>query len=229
MTLYPFRKNNNIKGNKNPQEIFYESTQKLFRLLSNHPYFLSEMTKLRSKYKLPYKDITDIQKLLVWQHDNKEVRNKIVHDRKLEALLVTFLIPKELQKATLGFMYDFLPTDNIITASSYETGLNVIKVTENEKTIELNPNYLYLEITPHTTIREIKDRWKKIVDSRKEIRGYGIPSTSKIEERVWKLYQQGKGTDEIVKTIGSIRYGYNEVLALKNNYKKALFKLRKLD
>ena len=233
MTLYPVRKNSKLKGNKNPQEIFYESTQKLFRLLSHHPHFLAGAGKLRSKYKIPFEDITDISKLLVWQHNHKKQYDKLVSDEELSKLLADFKIARELQRATGKFMLDYIQTNNLITTSIFDNGLNVIRASDDRKILELKPDCIYLEITPHTTVREIKDRWKNIVGGRKEIREYGIPATTKIEERVWELYEQGLETNEITPLIKKEFHlrvsGYSETLKLKSNYKKALSKLRKVN
>jgi hypothetical protein len=236
MSLYQIRKNKKgenitLKGNKNPQEIFYESTQKLFRLLANHPYFLAGISKLRKKYKLPYTEITDIGKLLAWQQDNKEKRRKIISDTTLDELLADFKIPSEFRPATKHFACDFTMTNSLITSSMFDTGLNVIKPTEQKKLLLMNPSSVYLEITPHTTFREVKDRWNEIVEGRKEIRNYGIPATSKIEEQVWKLSVEGMTTQQIAEKLNKesgTRYIYNEVSAFKNRYKKALSKLKKV-
>lgn len=108
MPLYPFRKNNNIKGNKNPQEVFYETSLRLFKLLSNHPYFLKNIEKLRKRYKIPASEIPGISELLIWKNEHRKIVTELYQERRLEVLLNDFTIPSELQKASLSFAHDFL-------------------------------------------------------------------------------------------------------------------------
>jgi hypothetical protein len=239
MALYQLRKDKkgkiirNFKGNKNPEEIFYETSQRLFKLLSNHPYFIENIESLRNYYKIPAKEIRDISELLIWKNNNKNTVFKIQKEQKVELFLKNFSIPQELQKSVIYFAYDFLMTNNIITASSFASGLNVIRVTEDTRERELNPNHLYLEITPFTSLREVKDKWEVITNTLKSKRNFGIPSTTKHEEFVWKLSQQGLTTKQITEKINqsfkTANYLYNEVLKLKSNYKKALSTLKTIE
>lgn len=237
MPLYLIKKNKegkkvNLKGNKNSQEIFYESTQKLFHLLANHPYFISGVARLREKYKLPHQEITDISKLLQWKSMNNKKCNLIAQDEILYGLINDFKIPQELKKSAKNFAYDFILTNNLITNSMFETGLNIIKYSSKEKTLKLNQGSVYVEITPFTTEREMKNSWERIAENRKEIRNYGIPKTSKIDERVWELYKQGCITEDICKEIkkefDKTSFTYSDVNSSKHKYKIALSKLRKI-
>jgi hypothetical protein len=242
MPLYLVNKNGEVikklnfkpttKGNKNPKEIFYESTQKLFKLLIHHPHFIKGVAILRDKYKLSYQEITNISKLLQWKNANNKKCNLIAQDEDLYGLINDFKIPQELKKSAKNFAYDFILTNNLITNNMFETGLNIIKHSLKEKTLKLNPNSVYVEITPFTTEREIKNTWEKIVGKRKEIRNYGIPKTSKIDERVWELSMDGYKIDEIIKKIKEEfdrkSFIYSDVNTSKNKYKTALSKLRKI-
>lgn len=237
MALYSTKKNKkgnkvNLKGNKNPQEIFYESTQKLFQLLAHHPYFLEGVSKLRNKHKIHYQDITDIPEFLEWKRANTEKCSLLIQDENLYGLINDFKIPQELKKSAKNFAYDFILTNNLITNSMFETGLNIIKYSKKEKTLKLNEGSVYVEITPFTTERELKNGWDRIVGDRKEIRNYGIPKTQKIDERVWELYMEGYSTKEICQKIkgefSRKSITYTDVIASKHRYKTALSKLRKI-
>ncbi len=230
MTLYS--KGKKIKGNKNQQEIFYESTQKLFRLLAHHPYFLKVANEIRRKHKLSWEEIDTVSKLLIWKKDHRSKYNLFLKDPKLKSLLDEFKVPSELKRATAGFFEDFILTKNLILPSMYETGLNIVRFSKNNKTIVLNPESVYLEITPLTTMREVRDNWDKITLGRKEVHNFGIPKTSEQEEAIWDLFEESYKTNEVVDLINKrfkTRYIYSDINLAKHNYKKALLRLRKLD
>ena len=243
MSLYLVNKNEKVikklkfklttKGNRNPNEIFYESTQKLFNLLAHHPHFIKGVVNLRDKYKLPYKEITDVSKLLEWKSKNNKKCNLIAQDEDLYGLINDFKIPQELKKSVKNFAYDFILTSNLITSNMFETGLNIIKYSLKEKTLKLNPNSVYVEITPFTTEREIKNTWEKIIGKRKEIRNYGIPKTLEIDERVWELSTEGCSTEKISEKIkeefDKKSFIYSDVNTSKHKYKTALSKLRRVE
>lgn len=221
-----------IKGNKNPQEIFYESTNNLFNLLAHHPFFVEQVAIIRRKHNLPFSKITNAQEFLEWKSLKPKAYTSTLNDPEIEVLISGFNFAPELKKSVRQFTSDFIMTNDLIFPSMFETGLNIIKYSEKQKTLKLNPKSIYLEITPFTTNRELKVSWDKIAGKRREIRNYGVPNYSKIEERVWELshFEKSnlKSISQKIKEEMGISYDSWQIAKFKNKYKNYLSKLRPL-
>ena len=227
--LYKVR-NGKLKGNKTPQEVFYESTNRLFRLLSHHPFFIENVTKIRNKHRISNSEVTNVQKLLEWKNSNRLKYSNIINDQDITRLIDSFDYASELKKSVKQFTFDFIMTNNLILPSSFETGLNIIRYSKEQPAIKLNPKSVYLEITPYTTERELKSSWEKVVGKRKEIRNYGVPNFSKIEERIWELSYfdklKLKPIAGKIKEEGGPFYQDYEIAKMKSDYKSSLSKLK---
>lgn len=233
--LYNLRSRGSLKGNKNSQEIFYEASLNLFRLLAHHPYFRSEISKLRNKYGIVSEDIKDMGGILIWKNENRDRYRKLLADPLFYNLPSDFKFASQLRKAVAQFTLDYVLTGEYTFHSSYESGYNVIRPTKKLHSIELSPKSIYLEITPETSLREVKDNWDKIVGGRKEVRNFGIPSPSRIDEYVWELttlhipkLEQDEIKKRLKQRFSGYSFTYSEINKRKHTYRMALSKLRKV-
>jgi len=222
------------KGAKNPSEIFYRTSLNLFSLLAHHPYFLEKIETLRNKYKISPEQIQDIQGILVWKLDNRNLYNNIISDPDYYNLYQEFDYPKEFAKSVQEFIFDYLLTSKSNLPSSIGTGLNIIKPQTENETLGLNLGSIYLEIAPFTTLNEIEENWYKINKNQDGNRKFGVPDINKFDEYVWELLglKDLKASDE--KTIKMVKnkfskskLTYTDLLKAKSRYKKNLVKLRK--
>ena len=219
------------EGNKKQNIIFRESSLNLFRLLTHHPYFLTAIVKARKKYGI---SISGISEMLIWKNAHRGKYHNLVAD--LTELTDSFSIPPQLYRAARQFTLDYVFINKHDCPSNFEVGLNIIRPSEYLKTLTLNPSSVYIEITPGTSEREIRDNWERIVGKRKETRKLDIPTVNPIDERVWELTEQkprpsDKELTEILKkafplNLSTSSFMYDEINKRRFTYKKMLLKLR---
>lgn len=218
-----------LKGNKKQDRIFLESSFALFRLLAHHPHFVHGIINARKKYGIKVSD--NVQDVLVWKTDHRSKYYKLVSD--LMGLISDFSIPSQLGAAARQFVLEYVFTDKQDIQPVFVAGFRVHKWTESQQTISLNPGSIYLEITPTTSEREIRDNWEKIAGKRKETRKMGVPKVNRTDERVWELseLQTPKLSNDEVRAALKAEFPrgvfmYDEINKRRFTYRQALSKLR---
>lgn len=221
-------KKTKIKGNKKQETVFRESGLALLCHLSHHPHFVQSIAKIRNKYGIKVTDKG--QDVLIWKNDHRAQYHKLVTD--MMKLIADFSIPLQLGAAARHFALDCVFFNKQEIQLIFKTGFRVHKWTENQQSIHLNPSSIYLEITPSTSEREIRDNWEKIVGKRKESRKMGVSKVNRIDERVWELSElcNPKLNKEAMKNALKAEFGgiftYDGINKRRFAYKRVLSKLR---
>lgn len=217
------------KGNKKQGTIFLESSLALFRLLVHHPHFIQGIAKARKKYGI--RITSSVQDVLIWKNDHRSKYHKLTSD--LMDLVRDFTAPPQLEAVIREFALDFVFFNKQDNPPTFVAGFKVYKWSEQQQIMSLNPGSIYLEITPTTSEREIRDNWGKIVGERKETRKMGVPKVNRTDERVWELSElltpklNGEALRAALKAeFPHSSFLYDEINKRRFTYKQALSKLR---
>lgn len=229
------------KYNKLRSESLRKSVEIVYGLLLHHPYFKSEILNIRKQFGIPIKGLTSTKSI------NKIIGDRMELYKAVHSLLNEFNIPVELKDSLIFNTKDYIITNinnlNLRRGSTIQiyTGFHLY-VTQQVDGDNALFDKVYIEITPNTTIKDIKENWYEIESARKNISNggnynLGIKKVSEFGERLYELTQEGYSRREAVEIINKEKkrniYVWNKssnsfVHNALNEYKRRLNELREI-
>jgi hypothetical protein len=225
-----------------------DNERALYMHLVDHPHFIAGVEKIRTQLGIHDGGCVDGQQAFDWEHANKSNKNalrsateKLVSDFSIKPLFVheaeLFTYSYALSPKTIWYL---LPLEGwskseqqeiVREVGRHKTGARVI---QTNKDLEFNKHLfkadtVYLEIAPHTVLRDLQAAWKKIAKRKKDLRPLAISKTQTIARRAWRLAMQGKKDPNIARQINDefgTTFVYSDIGVYRHRYKKALDKLK---
>jgi hypothetical protein len=225
------------KYDKPRLEYVIERAKIVFKLLLHHPYFLSECLKIRKKFKISENgERTEKEADKLFRTHKRHLSfYKEVYD-----LIDKFNYPIEFDELIFGWVKDYIVFNKKIPKggsyhAKYATG-------DCLYLIGIKPNNFYIEITPNTTLKDVKKIWKEITDGLQEENSanhykFNVQKVSEFGERLYELTEEGYSRREAVEIInrekGNKFYTWNNssnslVHNALNKYKRRLNELREI-
>lgn len=229
-----FNENIKIISSKNLGVDFEEERNKLCTLLSDHPFFITKIPKIRKKYKIPVDSFCDPQKAFYWEHKDRQRRNDFIKD--INKFVDNFKIPKAYRPAVFSFLYDYILNNKPISENAIQ-GQNraSITITDSERDINkylINPDSLYIEIYKWTTKRDLDEAYKQIKEIRKEKEQIKVSKIEGLARDVWILTKRGLSDKAIKKELDLAyqkNFNHKDIPIYRKRYKDQLNKMRKID
>jgi len=225
-----------------------DNERALYMHLIDHPYFIAGVAHIRKQLDIPEEGCPDGQQAFDWEHATKSNKGKL--RAVAEKLVAEFNIkPLFLHEANL-FAYDYVLSPKTVwyllplegwskkeqkeilrEVGRHKTGARVI---QTKKDLEFNKYLLkadtvYLEIAPHTVLRDLQAAWKHIARRKKDLRPFAISKTQAIARRAWRLAMEGKKDSTIARQINDefgTTFVYSDIGVYRHRYKKTLDKLK---
>lgn len=224
------------KYDKPRSESLHKSAKIVFSLLLHHSYFLSETEKIKKYFRIPKNGYKSKE-----SREKKEKYSLLDFYSRVISLLEKFDFPYELKDTLLHWTRDYI-TLNKITFNFNNKNSILLRTGFELYISDIKLDGVYLEITPSTTLKDIKESWKQIESVRKnnsDNRGYnlGVKKISEFGERLYELTKRGYSPKESVEVInkeeGRIVYSWNKIANSKvynalAEYKKRLNELKEI-
>jgi hypothetical protein len=229
-----FNENIKIISSKNLGVDFEEERNKLCTLLTDHPFFIQEIPKIRKKYKIPTDSFCDPQKAFYWEHKNRQRRNEFVKD--INKFIDNLTIPRAYRPAIFSFLYDYILTNKPIHKNAIQSQNRAsITITDSDRDINkylINPNSLYIEIYKWTTKRDLDEAYKQIKEIRKEKEQIKVSKIEGLARDIWILTKRGLSDKQIKKELDTAyqkTFDYKKIPSYRKRYKDQLNKIKKID
>ncbi|HAU65838.1 MAG: hypothetical protein A2017_17670 [Lentisphaerae bacterium GWF2_44_16] len=218
------------KEDSNTDTVFQEVVETMGILLRHHPFFISEVTRIRDEFDLPKNGIMSTQHLL-WLSENKQ--RAMAYFEATHILVSKFEIPPEIRKSIIRFIEDHVLFNKKEALSPNKTELRLM--TKGQVIQDLDSvDAVYLQVTPTTSIREVKkylSRLQKTQDEKSKKR-YGVPRIDPLGAIAWSMYRKGSEIGEIKSALKEVYKKRNggilmegDVRRLRDRFKKALNKI----
>lgn len=224
--------------NNTPDKKFIAGRERLFTLLTDHPYFQKKQKAIRKKYSIPSSGFEDLSEAFEWEHKTKTRHQRYVKD--VESLIADFNISNVYRSSVWQFVYDYIlvPKRNQNSSISDYPTYSIVH-TDSDRDINkylINPDSIYVEIYEWTTKRDIEKALKKLSKLKKDTQPFHISKVGDLARQVWLLSEQGLNSQDIKSRIqeklqkaGEKRvFGYEDVPIYRKRYKEALNSLRKI-
>lgn len=224
---------NSVSGEK-----FTENRNKFFTLLTDHPYFQKQVTKLRKKYSLPETGFSKSSDAFDWEHSSKKEYQSLVKD--VNDFVLGFETPRVYRSSVWEYVYGFIVVPvrcKKLSVAQYP--LFSVVQTDEDRDINkflINQDSLYIEVFEWTTKRDLEKAAKILTKLKKEKYPLKVSRVQNFSREVWLLTEQGLSDKQIklelsnhLKDKGNDRIiGYDEIPVYRKRYKTALSKLRKI-
>ncbi len=219
------------KEDSNTDVVFQSAVETMGVLLRNHPFFISEVKRIREKFDLPINGILSTQHLL-WLSENEKREKAFCEAVRL--LASKFNVPSEIKRSVVRFIQDRVLFDKKECFSSYKTELRLM----TKEQIDEDPDSaekVYLPITSTTSIREVKKYLGKLQKAQEArvIKRYGVPNIDLFGERMWQMYRNDLRTKEIKEILKKeyiekkrVILTEEDVRRIRDRFKKALNTIR---
>lgn len=217
---------------------FQENRERLFTLLSDHPYFTRRVIQIREKYQIPKDGFEDESAAFLFEHKYKDT--KLNFTNTIEELVNSFKIPQVYRQSVWHFSYDYLIYPKRAERQIIER-LPLVRIVKTDRNREINkylvsPNSTYIEVFNWTTRKDAEKALKKFNKSKTIQLPFKVSKVGPLARAIWKLSQGGLNNKEIkvkvnkmFKESGDSRiFGETDVAVYKKNYKDALSVLRKI-
>ncbi len=232
------------------QKTEWENSCALFNLLIDHPVFNDRVAKARNELSLPPQSIYAQEDAVAWEHKNLKNRDTL----RITALKVIkdFKIPTVFYNDTVNFTYDYILCKERVSNLLLEEfndeewkdefqdmvskKVLTARLIHTTRDLELNkyliePNALYLQISPTIGNRDFIKAYKQIKKLKKIAQPFRVPKPQGTMRMIWRLRSSGKTPKEIIlmlkeKFIGTKTQVDNHFIDVNTQrYKKALKKL----
>lgn len=224
--------------NKNGDK-FQEGRDALFSLLSDHPYFNTEVKSLRGKYDIPKGGFNGAQVVFLWEHQDLDSNHNFVED--VYKLVASFKIPEIYERSVWHFFYNYIIYPKRAEKESTEK-LPFAHIVKTDKDREINkylinPSSTYIEVFNWTTSRDMGKVLKKLNANKIKKLPFKVSKVGFLARMIWKLSQDKLSDKEIAHKINTAykqsdvkhTIGDTEVPVYRKNYKNALSALRKIE
>ncbi len=234
---------------RSKETTFYGGERAVYMLLADHPHFVEQVATIRKRYGVPRGGFTDGEKAFHWEHDGRHRAPKVRKDA--EGLIADFSIKITFQSEARFFAYDYilsprivanllpLPADmskkdaekTVASVGRHKIGARLIETTTDIETSkhQFKANAFYLEITDHTTTRDVEALLKKTLKRRKDTRPFTMPKPQEKARMAWLMKTKGatnqQTADAIFRTYGT-RLTPQQIPLYESRYAKALSILR---
>lgn len=224
----------------------------LYDAIVNHPYFITEIPKVRKKLKIIADGFSSAQGAYRWEKANTSNAVKLKNETKI--LLQTTTANLDLERYAFFFLYDYILSPfrvrnllmDDIDSLSYKDKKDTIKnLTRKQEAVRViktgkdvaqnkflfQPDTVYLEIQPDTSYRELSSAWKVVLETIKDIPKFSISKRDEVARKVWKLSQEKYTHNEIAKMVNKYfgtKLGYTDIAIYKKRYKDVLDKIKPL-
>lgn len=215
---------------------FTEGLKRYLFLLTDHPFFVEQVTKIRKKFKVPKNGFASFEEKVVWKHSKN---NYEAYRKEIERFLNKLNTLRVYRSGILEFIDDYIffqkNHENISMSQTPRYAIIQSSNNREENKYLFQPNTLYLEVYPWTSTADMQDSFSKMSELKKDKMGYGNIQANEfgIARISWKLKQSGMKNTEIYEELKEKcflqkmkHFGYDDISNYVTRYETSLKQIR---
>jgi len=226
-----------------------ESERALYMRLSDHPYFVEGLSKVRRNIGIPYNGFADSQRAFEWEHADKFNKKKLWG--AIERFIAEFRIKTAFRTDVKFFVYgyalsskivqnqlplplwlpDFEKEGTIKQVGRHKIGARLIKTGKDieRNKYQFKTSTTYLEITDHTNSRDVSAVMKEVTKRRKDLRPFAVPKPQAQARLAWQLRIKGATNQQVANEINrqfGVHLKPQHIPLYRERYEKTLRQLK---